>query len=1061
MSDALIPTPDDHPDLPIHLINLGASFSDRFKRLGEMSDLEKAIECQTRVISLTPDGHPHLPSRLINLGASYADRFQRLNELDDINKAVEYLSIAITLVPELENQPDSLLLLALTNLGVSLSDRFERLGALDDLEGAIECGSRAVALAPDGHPHLPLLLTNLGVSYNDRFTRLGELCDLEKTIQCNSRSVALTPEGHPHLPALLMRLGASQGERFKRLGELCDLERAIEYKARALTLTPDGHPDLPSRLGSLGVSFSDRFKHLSDLGDLEKAIECQSRAISQTADRDPRLPSRLISLGVSYSDRYKRLGELGDLDKAVECKSRATALTPEDHPDLPLRLVSWGVTCRGRFERLGELGDLEKSIECISRALTLTPDDHPHLPSCLMSLGASHGERFKRLGELGDLEKAIECNSRALALTPDGHPELPYRLMNLAVSFGDRFRSLDDLDDLERAIQYNSHALALTPDGHPRLSSRLVYLGLSFSDRFQHLGQLHDIENANTYALRALAVTPDGHPDSPMRHHSLAHVQFLHSQSTDDLSFLQDSLNSYRSASQTLIGAPNVKFAAALEWATCASEHNSLNPIEAYQTVIDLLPQFIWLGATTYQRYQELVQLQNLAVTAASVAILFSEYGLALEWLEHTRCVVWNQSLMLCSPLDQLRSSHPAFATRLQTVAGQLHYAATESPASRELSSDVISPEQAAQHHRRLAQEYNDLLCKAREFPGFEDFLRPRKANGLIQAARNGPIVVINCHKDRCDALLILPGQDNVNHLPLPNFTLEKAQSARSDIETAVRSKWIRERGERRPVNVSKDNLPHITWCPTGAVSFLPLHAAGDYDRTASRVFDYAISSYTPTLTALLVSTPNSLFRNSRVLAVGQEATPGHTQLPGTVRELACVQAHVENAAQYTQLVDNQATTAAVLDAMEEHDWVHLACHAHQNVNDATKSGFFLHDDTLDLAAINRRSFKNKGLAYLSACQTATGDKNLPDEAIHLASGMLMAGYTSVIATMWSVHDKDAPLVTDGVYAQLMRDGKLGNGEAGKALHYAVAELRNNVGEREFGRWVPYIHIGS
>ncbi|ELU35559.1 hypothetical protein AG1IA_10411 [Rhizoctonia solani AG-1 IA] len=28
---------------------------------------------------------------------------------------------------------------------------------------------------------------------------------------------------------------------------------------------------------------------------------------------------------------------------------------------------------------------------------------------------------------------------------------------------------------------------------------------------------------------------------------------------------------------------------------------------------------------------------------------------------------------------------------------------------------------------------------------------------------------------------------------------------------------------------------------------------------------------------------------------------------------------------------------------MEEHDWVHLACHAHQNVTDPTKSGFFLH----------------------------------------------------------------------------------------------------------------------
>ncbi|EUC57628.1 aromatic di-alanine and TPR containing protein, partial [Rhizoctonia solani AG-3 Rhs1AP] len=159
--------------------------------------------------------------------------------------------------------------------------------------------------------------------------------------------------------------------------------------------------------------------------------------------------------------------------------------------------------------------------------------------------------------------------------------------------------------------------------------------------------------------------------------------------------------------------------------------------------------------------------------------------------------------------------------------------------------------------------------------------------------------------------------------------------------------------------------------------------------------------------------------------------------------------------------MDSQATVSGVLNAMEQHDWVHLACHAHQNVTDPTKSGFFLHDGALHLAEINRQSFKGKGLAFLSACQTATGDERLADEAVHLASGMLMAGYSSVIATMWSVHDEDAPLVADQVYVQLMKDRRIGNGEAGKVLHNAVAALRQTVGEQKFERWVPYIHIGS
>ncbi|ELU35817.1 CHAT domain-containing protein [Rhizoctonia solani AG-1 IA] len=74
--------------------------------------------------------------------------------------------------------------------------------------------------------------------------------------------------------------------------------------------------------------------------------------------------------------------------------------------------------------------------------------------------------------------------------------------------------------------------------------------------------------------------------------------------------------------------------------------------------------------------------------------------------------------------------------------------------------------------------------------------------------------------------------------------------------------------------------MPHITWCPTGALSFLPLHAAGDYDLTQSKVFDYAVSSYTPTLTALLGSGSSPTNCRPRILGVGQAATPGLTPLP-------------------------------------------------------------------------------------------------------------------------------------------------------------------------------------
>lgn len=247
--------------------------------------------------------------------------------------------------------------------------------------------------------------------------------------------------------------------------------------------------------------------------------------------------------------------------------------------------------------------------------------------------------------------------------------------------------------------------------------------------------------------------------------------------------------------------------------------------------------------------------------------------------------------------------------------------------------------------------------------------------------------------------------------------------------------------------------LPHVTWCTTGALSFLPIHAAGCYDVAGQSVLDFAISSYAPTISSLLASGPASL-EGGGLLAVSEEST-----LPGTREELAHIQGHAK-VLPYMQLEKDHANTKAVLDAMEQYGSVHLACHASQNTLKPTESCFHLCDGKLSLSAIAKKSLKNKSLAFLSACQTATGHEKMPDEAIHLAAGMLVAGYPTVIATMWSINDGDAPLIADRVYGELIKFGSLGDGRVARALHAAVGVLRTKVGVKQFAQWVPYIHIG-
>jgi CHAT domain-containing protein len=51
----------------------------------------------------------------------------------------------------------------------------------------------------------------------------------------------------------------------------------------------------------------------------------------------------------------------------------------------------------------------------------------------------------------------------------------------------------------------------------------------------------------------------------------------------------------------------------------------------------------------------------------------------------------------------------------------------------------------------------------------------------------------------------------------------------------------------------------------------------------------------------------------------------------------------------------------------------------------------------------HQSSLESAQLAYPSACHTSAGDEKLSEEAVHLAAGMMAAGYRGVLATMWEI----------------------------------------------------------
>jgi CHAT domain-containing protein len=150
---------------------------------------------------------------------------------------------------------------------------------------------------------------------------------------------------------------------------------------------------------------------------------------------------------------------------------------------------------------------------------------------------------------------------------------------------------------------------------------------------------------------------------------------------------------------------------------------------------------------------------------------------------------------------------------------------------------------------------------------------------------------------------------------------------------------------------------------------------------------------------------------------------------------------------------------------MDKFSSIHLACHASQDHREPLKSRFLFHDGSLTLSKIMQKNLKNADLAFLSACQTSTGEETLSEEAVHLAAGMLAAGYRQAVATMWSIGDHHAPEVAKDFYDYLLAR-QCGSGFDGSqsayALCYATQKLRQRLdySSKSLLAWTPYVHYG-
>jgi CHAT domain-containing protein len=200
---------------------------------------------------------------------------------------------------------------------------------------------------------------------------------------------------------------------------------------------------------------------------------------------------------------------------------------------------------------------------------------------------------------------------------------------------------------------------------------------------------------------------------------------------------------------------------------------------------------------------------------------------------------------------------------------------------------------------------------------------------------------------------------------------------------------------------------PRLWWCVTGELTFLSIHAAGIAEHgPVESISDYCVSSYIPTLSALKKSRAGWNLVSCNVLAGVLAAcrnSPDWPPLASVELEIAITKTCFESASAQVSHISSPNTTVQVLRGALEGPSahiLHLACHGVQEKN-PLDSAFLLSDGRLTIQDLMTLRLTSAIFAFLSACQTARGSEDLPDQAVHLAASMLFCGFRSIIGTMW------------------------------------------------------------
>jgi hypothetical protein len=959
----------------------------------------------------------------------------------------------------------------------------------DAISEAIRTVSQALLLLPNGHPRRPVAIALLSVAYRRSYERHGDLGDLDAAIATVEDTADDLPQDDAELPRLLYVLSQALLLHAEHTGSRADLNRAVDLARNVVKGEAPSDEVRADQLSWMAAALTSRFHRYGSWEDGEEAEAAAREAVSISEGWSGAERARYLSeLTIVLREKFAVTGARATIDQAVTTARLTVSASPLNDVDRPRHLATLAVVLQERFARSGDMADLDAAILASQEAIASTPAGHADLPRLRTLLGGALLRRSEHtsfpLGGTADLVESIQEQRQAVRDVAADHPNRAAYLTNLSSALRVLHRYSNDDDLLDQAVDLARSAVDSEHKQYVFSATTRANLGSALLARYRRSSNSSDLAEARSVT---------------------------------------------QAAANQLGAPPSVRAAAAQTWgAAAAATGDWESAVEGFQTAIGMAALLVSRTAMRSDQEFWLSEMAGLGSQAAACCLQAGQPERAVELLEQGRGVLLGQALDIRTDLTEITERDPQLAAEFIRLRDQLDtVTATDITASTAtLASSTVGLGQAEppalihdlDRRRQLADEFDKVVARIRAQPGFERFLLPLPIGQLLATADQGPVVLVNVAEIRSDALLLTLSGVRVVALPTltPKLVYEQMVAFLDAIDEAqnpTAGPAERDRAEEKltgilgwlwdsitgpvleqlnitgPVeDAGSAGWPRLWWCPSGLLSFLPLHAAGHhatrFDSAPQTVLDRVVSSYTPTLRALTHArrlhperaAEDKQAADSRLLVVAMPHTPDQPDLPGTVEEAALLrELFPDRILLHGQLEHDEALRLGLLtpgpaevDATHEHvlaalpgsRWAHFACHAASDLTNPSASHLLLADHQtrpLTVLDLTRLRLADADLAFLSACATARPGPRLADEAIQLAAALQLAGYRHVIATLWPIADRPATRIATDVYKALLDHGAAA---AAHALHHATRRRRNLNPDRS-STWAAHTHNGA